>query len=157
MDRHVVLPTTLCNVTWIVTHKIATKALFLQTSFEAGHYTSKRSRLVLVAIFSAYGDNEFANEFIQLSRWNIFNFPVFVLRFQKSFKQSYISFSFLSGIFVFVFLKWILQLSKQKWTFPRPFFKARGFCATALAWRSLQYVHSSLVKFRRSRCWLDER
>lgn len=53
--------------------------------------------------FSAYGDNKFANEFIQLSRWNIFNFPVFVLRFQKSFKQSYISFSFLSGIFVFVF------------------------------------------------------
>ena len=53
--------------------------------------------------FSAYGDNKFANEFIQLSRWNIFNFPVFVLRFQKSFKQSYNSFSFLSGIFVFVF------------------------------------------------------
>ena len=25
MDRHIVLPPTLCNFTWIVTHKIATK------------------------------------------------------------------------------------------------------------------------------------
>ena len=50
---------------------------------------AKRSWLVLGAIFSADGDNKLVNVFIQLNGWNIFNFPLFVLLFQKSFKQSY--------------------------------------------------------------------
>ena len=93
------------------------------------------SRLVLIAIF---------NVLIQLSRWNIFNFPVFVLHFQKSFKQSYILFSFLSDIFVFVFQKYILQPSKQKQTFPHAFSKCAGFCANG-SWVTLSSVCSFIV------------
>ena len=53
-----------------------------------------KSACTPIAIFSADRDDKFANVSIQLSRWNIFNFPVLVFHFQRSFKQSYISFSF---------------------------------------------------------------
>ena len=121
------------------------------------NFEVKLAWLVLGAIFSENGDDKLVNVFIQLSRWNSFKFPVFHLRFQKHPKQSYISFSFLSGIFLFLLLKYIINPSKQKQTEIRPFFKACGFCATALAWRSLQCVDTLLVKFLRLCSWLDER
>ena len=93
--------------------------------------------------------------FIQLNRWNNFHFLVFDLRFQKSLMQSYISFSFLSSISVFLFLKKIPQLSKQKQT--SAIFQARGFLCNGRGMTIFPHIHSSLVKFRRSRCWLDER
>ena len=73
------------------------------------------------------GEDKFDNVFIQLSRWSIRKLPFFVLHFQKSFKQSNISFIFLSGIFVFVSQNKFLNLANRSKLSLDRFSRARGF------------------------------
>ena len=73
-----------------------------------------------------------------LTSWNIFHFPVFVLRLQKSFKQSDVSLSFIHSVFVFFFHKYIFKQTDKK-TFPQPLHKARGFFVEWL-WHGMTFT-----------------
>ena len=73
--------------------------------FSSSVVRSWQLRREVGSYFSTDGDDKYANVFIQLDGWEIFNFLVFVLRFQKSFRESYISFSFFERYFCFLVLK----------------------------------------------------
>ena len=88
-------------------------------------YASKKGcacRVPAIKLWSEAGSSLMPS-LVHADGWNTFNFPVFVLRFNK-FSSNLTFCLVLWAVFSFLVLRQILQLNKQKQIFSRPFFKS---------------------------------
>lgn len=129
-------------------------------SFLKDQVLNFRCRIALLSEvwFSANGGNNLTYVFTYLNGWNVFHFPVFVLCF-KNVSNNVASQSNFRALLLFSWSKMISWTKQTEANIPLATFQRWPFfslCSGCLR-RSLQYVHSSLVKFRCSRCWSAER